>query len=205
MINPPASSVVPVVLSRWLVPALATLLIAWFAAVAWAALGGALAALHPPLIAALVAAGIVLPSLAYFSSPSLQALAMRIGLTRLTALHMWRVPAALAFYVYGLSGDLPTLFWVLAGTGDLIAGVYAAGSLRATRRPGYFKRFHIFGFADFVVAVGTGLIYTLIQDPRMAPIAQWPMAIIPLFGVGLSGTAHLIAFDLMRKNGPNAV
>jgi hypothetical protein len=25
------------------------------------------------------------------------------------------------------------------------------------------------------------------------------MALIPLFGVGLSGTTHLIAFDLLRK------
>lgn len=186
-------------LPRWLVPTLSLLVVIWFAAVAWGAVGGALGTLHPPLIAALVAAGIVLPSLAYFTSPTLQALAMRVGLVPLTALHMWRVPAALAFYAYGLSGDLPTLFWMLAGTGDLIAGIYAAGSLRTTPRPGYFKRFHIFGFADFVVAVGTGLTYTLLQDPRMAPIAQWPMALIPLFGVGLSGTAHLIAFDLLRK------
>jgi hypothetical protein len=198
--NPAASVVAPIALPRWLIPALGMLVIAWFAAVAWAALGGTLSALYPPLIAALVAAGIVLPSLAYFSSPTLQALAMRVGLVPLTALHMWRVPAALAFYAYGLAGELPTLFWVVAGTGDLIAGVYAAGSLRAAPRPGYFKRFHIFGFADFVVAVGTGLTYTLIQDPRMAPIAQWPMALIPLFGVGLSGTAHLVAFDLLRRS-----
>lgn len=65
---------------------------------------------YPPLIAALVAAGAVLPSLAYFSSPSLQALAMRVRLVPLTALHMWRVPAALAFYAYGPAGELPTLF-----------------------------------------------------------------------------------------------
>lgn len=38
----------------------------------------------------------------------------------------------------------------------------------------------------------------------MAPIGQWPMAPIPLFGVGLSGTAHLIAFDLLRQSGCNA-
>jgi hypothetical protein len=171
----------------------------WLSAVVWGAVGGALSTVHPPLIAALVAASIVLPTLAYFSSASVQALAMRVGLVPLTALHVWRVPAALAFYAYGLAGELPPLFWVLAGTGDLLAGVYAVGSLRAAPRPGYFKRFHLFGFADFVVAVGTGLTYTLVQDPRMAPIAQWPMALIPLFGVGLSGTTHLVAFDLLRK------
>ena len=184
---------------RWLVPALSVVLVAWFAAVAWAALSGALAALHPPLIAALVATGIALPTAAYFGSARLQALAWEVGLVPLTALHVWRVPAALAFYAVGLAGELPPLFWVLAGTGDLIAGLYALGSLRKAPAPGYFRRFHLFGFADFVLAVGTGLAYTLAQDPRMAPIAAWPMALIPLFGVGLSGTTHLIAFDLLRR------
>jgi hypothetical protein len=194
----------PIEPPRWLVPTLGLAVIAWFATVAWASMGGALGALHLPFIAALVAAGILLPTLLYFASPTLQALAMRVGLVPLTALHMWRVPAALAFYTYGLAGELPPLFWILAGTGDLIAGLYAAGSLRAAPKPGYFKRFHLFGFADFVVAVGTGLTYTLLLDPRMAPIAQWPMAVIPLFGVGLSGTAHLIAFDLLRKQAQSA-
>ena len=55
-----------------------------------------------------------------------------------------------------------------------------------------------FGFADFVVAVGTGLTYTLLLDPRMNLIAELPMALIPLFGVGLSGASHIVAFDMMR-------
>jgi hypothetical protein len=91
---------------------------------------------------------------------------------------------------------------VLAGTGDLIAGLYAAGALRAQPSRAYYRRFHAFGFADFVVAVGTGLTYTLMLDPRMAPIALWPMALIPMFGVGLSGAAHLVAFDLLRRGHP---
>jgi hypothetical protein len=181
---------------------LGLLLAFWLAAVIWAALSGALARLHMPWIAALVAAGIVVPAAIYFGSGSVQAFAQRIGLRRLTLLHMWRVPAALAFYAYGLAGELPPLFWLLAGTGDLIAGLYAAGALRAQPSRAYYRRFHAFGFADFVVAVGTGLTYTLMLDPRMAPIAQWPMALIPLFGVGLSGAAHLIAFDLLRRGHP---
>jgi hypothetical protein len=174
----------------------------WLGAVIWAALGGALARLQMPWIAALVAAGIVLPTLAYFTSPGLQALAQRAGLKWLTALHLWRVPAALAFFAYGLEGELPPLFWLLAGTGDLMAGLYAAGALRAHPTRAYYQRFHAFGFADFVVAVGTGLTYTLLLDPRMAPIAQWPLALIPLFGVGLSGAAHLVAFDMLRCGHP---
>jgi hypothetical protein len=182
--------------------ALSITVLLWLVAVTWAALGGALARLQMPWIAALVAAGIVLPAMAYFALPALQALAQRVGLKWLTVLHLWRVPAALAFYAYGLAGELPPLFWLLAGTGDLIAGLYAAGALRAHPTRAYYLRFHAFGFADFVVAVGTGLTYTLLLDPRMAPITQWPMALIPLFGVGLSGAAHLVAFDLLRRGRP---
>lgn len=196
---PVATVMTPAALPRWLVPLLSIVVACWFAVVAWTALDGTLEALYPPLIAALVAAGIALPTVAYFVSPTLQTLAARVGLVWITALHMWRVPAGLAFYAYGLTGHLPTLFWVLAGTGDLLAGAYAAGSLRAKPSLDYFKRFHVIGFADFVIAVGTGLTYTLLVDPRMATITQWPMALIPLFGVGLSGTTHLIAFDLIRR------
>jgi hypothetical protein len=70
---------------------------------------------------------------------------------------------------------------------------------KPTSNDAYF-RFHRFGFADFVVAVGTGLIYTILNDPRMATIRELPMVLIPLFGVGISGASHLIAFDLMRRN-----
>jgi hypothetical protein len=55
------------------------------------------------------------------------------------------------------------------------------------------------GFLDFIVAVGTGLAATLRRDPRMGTIATFPFALIPLFGVGFSGTAHLVAFDLLRE------
>jgi hypothetical protein len=38
----------------------------------------------------------------------------------------------------------------------------------------------------------------------MASIAAFPLALIPLFGVGVSGASHLIAFDVMRRQRANA-
>jgi hypothetical protein len=63
-----------------------------------------------------------------------------------------------------------------------------------------YRSFHRFGFADFVVAVGTGLTFTLLQDPLMALITTLPFALIPLFGVGISGASHLMAFDMLRRH-----
>jgi hypothetical protein len=48
-------------------------------------------------------------------------------------------------------------------------------------------------------AEGTGLTFTLLLDFRMAPIATLPLALIPLFGVGISGASHLMAFDMLRR------
>jgi hypothetical protein len=38
-----------------------------------------------------------------------------------------------------------------------------------------------------------------LMDERMAAITTLPLALIPLFGVGISGATHLIAFDMLRK------
>jgi hypothetical protein len=172
----------------------------WFAMVCWAAASGLLAQLWLPLVTGLVALGIILPTIWYFVTPIARTWVDWIGIRAITALHIWRIPAALAFFWYGLNGQLPPLFWILAGLGDLVAGIWA---LVVTARPASsmsaYSRMHRFGFADFVVAVGTGLTFTLLVDPRMAPIAELPLALIPLFGVGISGAPHLMAFDMIRR------
>lgn len=55
--------------------------------------------------------------------------------------------------------------------------------------------FHLFGLADFVTAVGTELTFALLQVPTMGTIATFPIALIPLFGVGISSASHLMALD----------
>lgn len=179
--------------------AFAVVVAAWGLSVAIAAHSGSLAKLHQPLIAAIVSATIVIPTLWYFRSPVLRRLIESIGHRRIVLFHVWRIPAAFLFFWYGSLGQLPPLFWILAGTGDFIAGAYA---LHLSFRPGNaraYLNFHRLGLADFVVAVGTGLTFTLLLDERMAPIATLPLALVPLFGVGLSGASHLIAFDMLRR------
>lgn len=59
--------------------------------------------------------------------------------------------------------------------------------------------FHLFGMADFVTAVGTGLIFTLLQVPMMETITTFPIALIPAFGVGISGASHIMALDILAR------
>lgn len=178
---------------------LTTIAAAWAAAVVAGARTGAFAALPMPWIAVIVAITIVVPTAWYFAWPPLQAFADALGHRPLMALHVWRIPAALLFFWFGLRGELPPLFWTLAGVGDFIAGSYAAWLLTRPASARRYRSFHAFGFADFVVAVGTGLTFTLLEDPRMGAIASLPLALIPLFGVGISGTTHLVAFDMLRR------
>ncbi|GGI93550.1 hypothetical protein GCM10007973_32270 [Polymorphobacter multimanifer] len=179
---------------------LALVLALWLFAVIIAAASGWLAALHPPLIAAMVAATIMLPMLAYAALPGFRRTIAAIGHRRIIIFHIWRIPAALLFFWFGMAGELPPLFWVLAGSGDLVAGAYA---LRLARQPtlsaAEIHGFHRFGLADFVVAVGTGLSFTLLGDLRMAPVASLPLALVVLYGVGISGASHLMAFAMLRR------
>jgi hypothetical protein len=185
--------------TEWMTRAISGVVAIWGATVVAGAKTGFFASLYMPLIAVIVAATIIVPTLIYFASPRLQAYADSIGHSPILLFHTWRVPAALAFFWYGLQGELPTAFWVLAGSGDFIAGSYAAYLMLQPESARRYFSFHVFGFADFVVAVGTGLTFTLLQDPRMALIAALPMALIPLWGVGISGVTHLIAFDMLRR------
>jgi len=174
-------------------------LTAWAIAVAASAEMGVLKLIPPPAIAALVALGIAAPVAAYLSLPSARRFIDGLGLYPLTVFHIWRVPAGLVFFAYGFGGALPPLFWILAGSGDLLVGLYAFRTFRARDDIRFFSRFHLVGFADFIVAVGTGLTFTLLGDPRMDAIAELPMALIPLFGVGVSGASHIIAFMILRR------
>jgi hypothetical protein len=172
----------------------------WAGLVTLAAGSGLLARLWMPAVAGLVALGIAGPTLWYFTAPPGRAWADRVGLRAITAFHIWRIPASFVFFAYGALGLLPPVFWIAAGTGDLIAGLWAWAVVRRRDAPlAAHRAMHRFGFADFCVAVGTGLVHTLLVDPRMAPVAELPLALIPLFGVGISGASHLVAFDMIRR------
>jgi len=150
-------------------------------------------------LAPIIALGIIVPVIVYAMSEGFRAYIEAVGLRPLTALHVWRIGAALVFFWYGAHDLLPEAFVHNAGWGDLIAGFMALGVMLPQESFSRYLAFHLFGFADFVVAVGTGLSFFLLKDPRMAAIQTLPMALIPLYGVGISGASHIMAFDLLRR------
>jgi hypothetical protein len=171
----------------------------WGTAVCVAAETGIYSVIPPLLLAPLIALGIVIPVVVYAMSDRFRAYIAAVGLRPITAFHIWRIAAALVFFWYGAHDLLPETFVRNAGWGDLIAGVLALFVVVLPENRTRYWIFHVVGFADFVVAVGTGLTLFLLNDPRMAAIQTLPMALIPLYGVGISGASHIMAFDLLRQ------
>lgn len=178
---------------------LLSVLAVWGAAVVAAAGTGVYRVIYPLWLAGLIALGIVAPVVVYGLSRGFRAYIATIGLRTLTAFHIWRIAAALVFFWYGAHDLLPEAFVRNAGWGDLIAGLLALGVTLLPKTRNRYLVFHLSGFADFVVAVGTGLTCFLLNDPRMSGIQTLPMALIPFYGVGISGASHLMAFDLLRR------
>ncbi len=176
--------------------------VSWGALVIAASATGVLGALGQhfmPGFAILVVIGIVVPTVSYFSFPSVRHAVDAIGLRRLTLFHVWRIPAGGLFLYYASSGELPLLFGLIAGVGDVLAGLGAATLLKRQATETQLRRIHLFGFADFITAVGTGLTFTLMNDPLMVTLTTLPMALIPLFGVGLSGASHIIVLSQLKR------
>jgi len=176
--------------------------VSWGALVIAASATGVLGALGQhfmPGFAILVVIGIVVPTVSYYSFPSVRHAVDAIGLRRLTLFHVWRIPAGGLFLYYASSGELPLLFGLIAGVGDVLAGLGAATLLKRQATETQLRRIHLFGFADFITAVGTGLTFTLLNDPLMVTLTTLPMALIPLFGVGLSGASHIIVLSQLKR------
>ncbi len=171
----------------------------WGSGIAAASAGGVITRVAPMTIGPLILAGIAIPSVAYHRSPALKRFMRRVGPYPLTLAHAWRIAAGIAFLRWGASGKLPKAFTNRAGWGDITSGVLALGLVNAPKNRLAMLAANVFGAADLAVAIGTGITMVLRKEPAMRSIATFPPAMIPLFGVGLTGAAHVIAFDLLLR------
>jgi len=140
-----------------------------------------------------VALATVALTLCYFFVPDVRRVAERLGPYGLASFHVWRIVAALVFLWYGANEWLPAIFVALAGWGDMLAGVLAVLVFMLPRSSRTIGFFHVVGFADFIVAVGTGITLNYIAPESMANITLLPVALIPLIGVPISGATHIAA------------
>jgi hypothetical protein len=102
-------------------------------------------------------------------------------------------------------GLLPAYFGLPAGIGDTLVGVTAlplAFALRSNTRltRGLALGWNVFGILDLVNAVTMGVTSALVQStPNISPLPQYPLALIPAFGVPLSLILHGLSFRQLRR------
>jgi hypothetical protein len=116
-------------------------------------------------------------------------------------------PVGAAFLVAMVLGQLPAVFALPAGLGDIAIGVEAAFVARALRR-GVVGRgavwLNILGFADLVVAFGIAFTAApgpgrlLLVSPSTEAISTLPLVLIPTTVVPLAVTLHVLSLRKLR-------
>jgi len=196
-------------------PALILILGAWFIAVLALAFRGAFFDTpgEPPI--SIIWANVV-PVAVFFAlyvfSPWARGVVRSLDVSLLAGLHAMRT-IGFSFLVLAGIGQLPWLFAIPAGVGDIMVAISAPFiAFYAVKSSGFiasnrFLTWNLFGVFDFLVAVGTGsaarILGTETVGAGMEPMATLPLAMIPAFLVPMFMLGHIImvmrAFEA-RKN-----
>jgi hypothetical protein len=148
-----------------------------------------------------IALGLALAVLAacLLMSPSLRGLLT--NQRHLILLNLWRL-VGVVFLVLMANGQMPALWALPAGTGDVIVGATAPWIARHVDTHEGKRRaiiFTVFGMADLVVAVGLGVMtspgpaHVFRTTPTSELATEFPLALVPTFLVPLAFTLHVIS------------
>jgi hypothetical protein len=152
----------------------------------------------PPIGFALVLVLLVL-AVSLVASPSLRRLLT--NQKHLILLNLWRL-VGVVFLVLMANGQMPALWALPAGIGDVIVGATAPWIARHVETPRGRRRaiiFNLFGMADLVVAVGLGIMTSpgplqVFQTTPTSELAtEFPLALVPAFLVPLAFALHVIS------------
>jgi hypothetical protein len=108
-----------------------------------------------------------------------------------------------------MAGDIPALFAIPAGIGDILAGIagWQASRALAVGKPEarrLLARANLIGIVDFVVAVGLGIVTSqglahLFAHEAPNIINDYPLAMFPAYIVPIFLGFHFIAIARMRQ------
>ncbi len=159
---------------------------AWFGIAFAGALGGMLLATRVPIVRRSLAAPGMLPLL--------------------TLPHTLRV-VGVAFVLVMALGDLPWIFALPAGLGDIAIGLSAPFVARAlVQEEGLERavRFNVLGIVDLVVALTIGFLpglgpFGLDVTPTTEPLAVLPLALVPTVAVPTALALHVVSLARLRE------
>lgn len=152
------------------------------------------------------------PPIGIFLAVALLGLALCLGLSRslrslltnqknLIWLNIWRL-VGIVFLILMAEGQMPALWALPTGIGDIIVGATAPWIARGLDTPNGRRRaiiFNLFGMADLIVAVGLGITTNLgpLQVFHATPTSElatnFPLALVPAFLVPLAFALHVVS------------
>ena len=188
--------------SRGVIAGVVLFLVAWFAAYAYLAARGVFSAAAPTLPIALLLP-LFVAFLALKAFPSLRAIVENVPQEQLIGIQTVRL-MGFAFLLLLAQSQLPKIFALPAGLGDMFVGVDAIFVARLyARRAGAASTmgllWNIIGIADFAVALAIGFLasttpYQLIHvNPSTDLVTMLPLAMVPIFGVPLFLIMHALS------------
>ena len=142
---------------------------------------------------------LLLLSLSLILSASLRRLLSQQA--NLIRLHLWRLEG-IVFLILMATGQMPALWALPAGIGDILVGASAFEVARGIDTPRGRRRaiiFNLLGMADLIVAVGLGIMtnpgpaQVFNTMPNSALITRFPLALVPTFLVPLAFTIHIVS------------
>src|SRR5262249_48072203 len=135
---------------------------------------------------------------------------LSLNLRALTLAQTSRV-VGVVFLILYLQGELPAVFALPAGLGDVAVGITAPLVAWAWKRPFPYRTFlawNVLGTVDLVTAVSLGALASatpvgvLAGDTSTRLVGQFPVSLIPTYFVPLLLILHLISFIRIRKGIP---
>ncbi len=156
-----------------------------------------------PYIALAIGIPILVGALFVRGSKQVREIIASVPQSQLVAFQFYRVIGA-TFLVLHAGGQLPAIFALPAGYGDLLVGL--AALLIGTRYAGndqLVTLWNWFGISDLVVALATGFLSAPSRFQMFsldAPdflIGSFPLVMIPIFAVPLSIVLHLVSLTKM--------
>jgi hypothetical protein len=155
-----------------------------------------------PLVGLGLVVPVVLAVAAIWLIPSIRSLVgMPAAQPLLIAVESYRVIAGGVFLGLMFLNQLPAVFAIPAGAGDVLIGVtafWAAASLRAGR-VGPAMAWNVLGVLDLVVAVSLGVtttpgpLHLIGATPSSGLLSVLPLVLVPTFLVPLSFLIHVVS------------
>lgn len=165
----------------------------------------------PPPVGIQLATALAILAACLWLSPTLRGLLR--NQKNLIRLNVWRLEGAL-FLALMLTGQVPALWAIPAGVGDVLIGAAAFPIAARLDAPGGRRRaivFNLLGLLDLVVAIGLGIAtnpgptQVFHTTPSAELLTRFPLALVPGFLAPLAFMVHFVSLWQLRRDRGNRV